>query len=145
MGSVPWMPPEVLLDATQFTTKSDVYSFAILCWEVFAKGVAPFNEISHYVLADKVINQNYRPEIPDNCPTEWSNLIMQCWSQNSDTRPTFQQIVDTLNSWNDPPKIIQQRRSLSASSHVDEFNTTTILIINEEEESFNSNYYETCL
>lgn len=36
-----WMPPEVILDS-EFTTKSDVWSFGVLMTEIFSKGQKPF-------------------------------------------------------------------------------------------------------
>jgi len=42
------------------------------------------------------IAHGFRPIIPNQCPKDYSNLISKCWSQNPNDRPTFQQIMITL-------------------------------------------------
>jgi len=39
MGTYHWMAPEIFKnkDSNPYSTKSDVYAFSIICWEVFAE------------------------------------------------------------------------------------------------------------
>lgn len=37
-----WMPPEAVLE-DEFSTKSDVWSFGVLMWEVFTHGEMPYS------------------------------------------------------------------------------------------------------
>lgn len=39
-----------------------------------------------------------RLKIPQNTPSNWSNLIKRCWSQAPKDRPTFKKICDLLES-----------------------------------------------
>ena len=52
-GRVPvkWMSPEALFDR-KFSTKSDVWSFAILAWEIMTYGGIPYPSISAENLFD---------------------------------------------------------------------------------------------
>jgi hypothetical protein len=57
-------------------------------------------------LANKVINEDWRPSLPHTCPLEWSSFIEQCWAQNPAKRPLFKSINETLKSWiHNPPEI----------------------------------------
>ena len=41
-----WMAPESL-NERKYSSASDVWSFGILCWEVFSFGLRPFKELSN--------------------------------------------------------------------------------------------------
>jgi len=98
MGSVAWMAPEVIASARQFNKKADVYSFGVICWELFS-GTDPCPEdMAHINLANKVLHEEWRPTIPDNVPSLWTQLIKQCWSQKTPSRPSFSEILGILDS-----------------------------------------------
>jgi len=107
MGSLAWMAPEVLTNPKLFTKKSDVYSYGMVIWELFSGGKDPCPKVfTHIILANKVINEDWRPSLPHTCPQEWSSFIEQCWAQNPAKRPLFKSINETLKSWvNNPPEI----------------------------------------
>uniref|UniRef100_A0A6P7G961 Proto-oncogene tyrosine-protein kinase receptor Ret-like n=1 Tax=Diabrotica virgifera virgifera TaxID=50390 RepID=A0A6P7G961_DIAVI len=66
-GRVPvkWMAPESLADHI-YTTKSDVWSFGILVWELVTLGATPYPGIAVQNLFH-LLRQGYRMERPDNC------------------------------------------------------------------------------
>ena len=83
----------------KFTTKSDVWSFAVTLWEIltFARD-QPFDTLSdeqvienagHYYRADN--KQVYLP-MPGNCPKEIFDLMVECWNRSESERPTFREI-----------------------------------------------------
>lgn len=86
-----WMAPETLRDRL-FTSKSDVWSFAIVLWEIGTLGEFPYSEISDDELIKYILETNGRLKRPNNISNEFYNLMQICWSSQSDKRPTFTQI-----------------------------------------------------
>lgn len=62
------MSPEALFDR-KFSTKSDVWSFSILSWEIMTYGGTPYPSIAAEQLFDYLKNGN-RMSQPSNCPNE---------------------------------------------------------------------------
>ncbi|CAG8542781.1 2475_t:CDS:2 [Paraglomus brasilianum] len=77
---------------------ADMYSFGVVMWE-FATGELPFADIPHDIMLAKRITEGLRPEIPDHVPTCYSELIMDCWNDDPDKRPTAKKIIEVLKSW----------------------------------------------
>lgn len=65
---VRWMSPESLVDGI-FTTHSDVWAFAVLCWEIFTLGQQPYAARNNYEVLNYV-KDGGRLEKPEICPTE---------------------------------------------------------------------------
>ncbi|ESO96071.1 hypothetical protein LOTGIDRAFT_116145 [Lottia gigantea] len=93
-----WMAWESIL-LGKFTTKSDVWSFAVTLWEVltFAKE-QPYESLSdeqvienagHYYRNDGL--QIVLPR-PANCPKEIFDLMRECWNRQESERPSFREI-----------------------------------------------------
>uniref|UniRef100_A0A3B3YER0 Guanylate cyclase n=1 Tax=Poecilia mexicana TaxID=48701 RepID=A0A3B3YER0_9TELE len=96
-----WTAPEFLRDHTNFrkgTYKGDIYSFSIILQEVVVRGPPycmldlPPEEIIRKV---KKPPPMCRPTVaPDQAPLECIQLMKQCWSEQPDRRPTFDEIFD---------------------------------------------------
>jgi len=100
MGSIWSMAPEVIENAKNFTKKSDVYSFGVLLWEILTQADPCPKDMTSFLLATKVLNEQFRPTLPHpNVPPHWAALIEKCWAQNPDDRPTFEDIIITLESF----------------------------------------------
>ncbi|XP_069344442.1 proto-oncogene tyrosine-protein kinase ROS isoform X2 [Eulemur rufifrons] len=91
---VRWMAPESLMDGL-FTTQSDVWSFGILIWEILTLGHQPYPAHSNLDVLNYV-QTGGRLEPPRNCPDDLWNLMIHCWAQEPDQRPTFHRIQDQL-------------------------------------------------
>ncbi|XP_053447517.1 proto-oncogene tyrosine-protein kinase ROS isoform X2 [Nycticebus coucang] len=91
---VRWMAPESLMDGI-FTTQSDVWSFGILIWEILTLGHQPYPAHSNLDVLNYV-QTGGRLEPPRNCPDDLWNLMIHCWAQDPDRRPTFHRIQDQL-------------------------------------------------
>jgi len=115
MGSLAWMAPEVLVSPKQFTKKSDVYSYGICLWEMFTGGHNPYpSDVSHVVLANQIITEQWRPSIPFKCPAQWTDLIKKCWAQIPNDRPDFHDIIGILQGWSSlVPLLFVQRGNAS--------------------------------
>ncbi|XP_006815920.1 tyrosine kinase receptor Cad96Ca-like, partial [Saccoglossus kowalevskii] len=60
---VRWMAPESILDGV-YTSKSDVWSYGIVLWEIATLGDVPYNNMSTQEVIESV-NQGYRMARPD--------------------------------------------------------------------------------
>ncbi|XP_042192766.1 proto-oncogene tyrosine-protein kinase receptor Ret [Callorhinchus milii] len=95
-GRIPvkWMAIESLFDHI-YTTQSDVWSFGILLWETVTLGGNPYPGIAPERLFN-LLKTGYRMERPENCSEEMYNLMLRCWKQEPDKRPTFAEISKEL-------------------------------------------------
>jgi serine/threonine protein kinase len=77
MKNVPlrWMAPETLSKAPVYSTASDVWSFGILVYEIFNKGVAPWAGERDFKLMAKKIRNYEMPKMPSNTPKVISKLV----------------------------------------------------------------------
>src|SRR4051812_30511514 len=84
-GNLPYIAPEVI-NGKGYTFKSDIYSVAILMWEI-SSGYSPFIDYVHddYNLAMDIIN-GMRPEIVPGTPLEYKSLMEQCWDADPSKR-----------------------------------------------------------
>ncbi|XP_071646170.1 uncharacterized protein [Temnothorax longispinosus] len=83
-----WMAPESLIYSL-FTTKTDVWSFGILMWEIVTLGSTPYPDMTAREVMRNVHN-GYRLERPSHCRTELFRVISRCWHADPDRRPEFQ-------------------------------------------------------
>ncbi|GMT29129.1 hypothetical protein PFISCL1PPCAC_20426 [Pristionchus fissidentatus] len=91
---IKWTAPEALRQS-KFSTKSDVWSFGILLWEIFSFGRVPYPRIP---IQDVVrhIERGYRMEAPEGCPAEITRLMHDTWHLTPNDRPAFNQILHRL-------------------------------------------------
>jgi serine/threonine protein kinase len=110
---VKWMAPESILERL-YTSASDVWSFGILCWEVFSLGepLYPRKAATEILMA---LKNGYRLPKPTLCRQDLFdgcccflnsrmsryNVILRCWSEAPSERPTFVRMLFMLNDMND--------------------------------------------
>ncbi|RWS29228.1 tyrosine kinase receptor Cad96Ca-like protein [Leptotrombidium deliense] len=97
-GAMPvrWMAPESLT-VSVFTTKSDVWSFGILLWEIVTLGSTPYPGLG----ANEVIKNVSEGFIMENpnviwCSNACYNLMKDCWHNNPKKRPTFSDVKQRI-------------------------------------------------
>lgn len=89
------MAPEVEQERT-FTHKADVFSFGIVMWRIYSKGVNPIgnNLERKYEIVKKF-------EKPIGCPESVFALIKRCTNMDPQMRPTFAEVVQELQKCKD--------------------------------------------
>ncbi len=91
---IKWTAPEGLA-YNLFTTKSDVWAFGVLLWEIATYGMAPYPGIELSEVYHKLEN-GYRMQCPDNCPPPIYELMQRCWAWEDTKRPTFEYLYASL-------------------------------------------------
>ena len=106
-----WMSPESLFDGVS-STKSDVWSYGVLLWEIVTCGERPYTGVATEALLD-LIKDGYRMSIPLQCPQNLYQIMKSCWlmkascmtwslfsiltlSPQPDSRPSWTELVDQL-------------------------------------------------
>ncbi|XP_053987506.1 proto-oncogene tyrosine-protein kinase receptor Ret isoform X1 [Hylaeus volcanicus] len=92
-GRVPvkWMAPESLADHV-YTSKSDVWSFGVLLWELVTLGASPYPGVDVHNLYN-LLKAGYRMERPANCSQHLYKLMVSCWHQEPGMRPSFKELT----------------------------------------------------
>ncbi|KAM6922110.1 megakaryocyte-associated tyrosine-protein kinase [Xenentodon cancila] len=91
---IKWTAPEALMK-DKFSTKSDVWSYGVLLWEIFSYGRQPYPKMSLKDVKEKVV-EGYRMEAPEDCPPGVYYLMMLCWEQEPRKRPSFHKLREKL-------------------------------------------------
>lgn len=115
MLPIKWMPPEGFLDGI-FSSKTDVWSFGVLLWEIFSMGLMPYTGLPNRDVMHLVTNGG-RLEVPTECPHQVYALMATCWHPNPDGRPGFQYILDTLTGFTMDSKLMNKAIPASFICH----------------------------
>ncbi len=86
------------LEKNKFSTKSDVWSFGVLLWEMFSYGKIPYSRQNLHdaeAILDK-LEDGFRLPKPKDCPAAVYELMNSCWKWKSAERPTFRQVYHKL-------------------------------------------------
>jgi len=102
VGTKHWMAPEVL-NSTQYTEKADIFSFAMVTYEVICR-LVPFEELDPSDVA-RALSRGQRPpfdEWPGQAPADLKELVETCWAQDPQQRPESSQIVAAVATLLEP-------------------------------------------
>jgi serine/threonine protein kinase len=88
-GNLPYIAPEVIA-GKGYTFKSDIYSIAMLMWEI-SSGQPPFSnyDYEYDIELAMIIIDGIRPRIIPGTPLEYEDLMKQCWDADPLKRPNI--------------------------------------------------------
>mmetsp|Transcript_28157 Transcript_28157/g.66678 ORF Transcript_28157/g.66678 Transcript_28157/m.66678 type:complete len:220 (+) Transcript_28157:44-703(+) len=99
VGSVPWSAPEVLSNES-YTLAADVFSFAIVLWELGTCELIYPNMTASQITFG-VLREGLRPSV-DLLRKGFSpalvEMMQRCWLHEAEARPSFQEIVHVLEA-----------------------------------------------
>uniref|UniRef100_A0A8D0G6C3 Tyrosine-protein kinase n=1 Tax=Sphenodon punctatus TaxID=8508 RepID=A0A8D0G6C3_SPHPU len=93
---VKWTAPEAANYRT-YSSKSDVWSYGILLYEVFTYGQCPYEGMTNQETIQQ-ITQGYRLPRPVTCSPNIYCTMLECWSVNPEDRPSFLDLREKLYS-----------------------------------------------
>lgn len=104
MLPIKWMPPEAFLDGI-FTSKTDVWSFGVLLWEIMSMGYMPYTGCANREVM-QLVTSGGRLDPPANCPGPIYGIMTQCWHPTPEQRPTFATILERLGYCSQDPQVM---------------------------------------
>jgi hypothetical protein len=96
-GTYRWMAPEVIAHS-KYSVSADVYSFAIVLWEIACEGHVPYPEHTPLQAAVAVVQKGIRPILPYNSHPIMLNAMERCWVSEPENRPRFTDLVMDFES-----------------------------------------------
>ena len=102
---IPYLAPEVLLKKP-YTKESEIYSFGMIMWE-HTTGRKPFHDRPHNHCLITDILKGERPQITDDTPEFYAELMKRCWDHNPENRPTSKEICGCLWEYLTEKKVIK--------------------------------------
>ena len=85
-----WTAPESAANEA-FTTKSDVWSYGIVLYEIVMYGRIPYPGMTNREILTEV-PKGYRLCCSAVCPGRLYDLMMSCWNANAEDHPTFEHL-----------------------------------------------------
>lgn len=80
--------PEAFLHG-HFTIKSDVWSYGIVLYELVTYGHLPYMGMTNEQVM-KQLQEGYRMPCPENCQEKLYEIMLSCWKDRPENRPTFE-------------------------------------------------------
>jgi len=109
-----WLAIEVL-EQRMFSEKSDVWAFGVLTWEIFTRGAMPYGALSDWAGLKAYLLNGERLEMPADCAPELFELMMECWHDETDKRPTFANLVSRFDQFVKDHRVAESKSGRKSS------------------------------
>ncbi|KAL6050509.1 Tyrosine kinase, catalytic domain [Balamuthia mandrillaris] len=80
--------PESLREQV-YSTKSDVWAFGVLLWEMASQGQMPYSHLKVTQVSVQVASKGLCLQPPEGTPPIFAELMQQCFQQDPEDRPSF--------------------------------------------------------
>ncbi|XP_034412727.1 tyrosine-protein kinase Tec isoform X2 [Cyclopterus lumpus] len=98
---VKWSPPEVL-HYSKYSSKSDVWSFGVVMWEIYSEGRTPFENRSNLDVVNE-ITRGVRLYRPHRATQPLFTIMYQCWHEKPQGRPSFSELLEEIRKLAEHP------------------------------------------
>ncbi|XP_068611966.1 tyrosine-protein kinase Tec [Brachionichthys hirsutus] len=98
---VKWSPPEVL-HYSKYSSKSDVWSFGVVMWEVYAEGRTPFENCPNLDVVND-ITRGVRLYRPRRASQPLYAIMYRCWHERPQGRPSFSEVLEEIRQLAETP------------------------------------------
>ena len=97
LKSIPlrWMSVEAVAQG-KFTTKSDVWSFGVLLWELFTYGEFPYSDLTNAQVHLAIGTEHQKLQKPEGCSPGVLKVLDMCWEDVPASRPSFLDLHERL-------------------------------------------------
>ncbi|ALC39235.1 CG3277, partial [Drosophila busckii] len=90
-----WLSIEAIRDNV-YSSKSDIWAYGVVLWEIGTLGASPYPTISNSELIPYLLAGN-RLERPEICTPQVYTIMLQCWLEEPQERPTFDALHRVLS------------------------------------------------
>jgi tRNA A-37 threonylcarbamoyl transferase component Bud32 len=99
-GTLAWSPPELFGHPPKHGSKSDVWSFGVVAWEILCGGTSPPWSWLELPAMMVTLSEGQALPVPSSLHLreEHRALMNACWTRDPQLRPNFDQIVETLEA-----------------------------------------------
>jgi len=96
VGTVQWMAPEMMADQATYGPPVDIYSFAVVMWEILACSQPWRSRENDTVI--RSVKSGERPNMPNrSAPTGYTELLVACWDQADGKRPCSNDVQGAIH------------------------------------------------
>ncbi|XP_052809614.1 uncharacterized protein LOC128238075 [Mya arenaria] len=93
---IKWMAPECMTSTKKANERSDIWSYAVVLWEIFSLGDTPYTGKSRDL--PQRLKRGDRLGRPEHCDDIWYKVMQHCWEYDPKKRPRFSAVREQLDT-----------------------------------------------
>uniref|UniRef100_A0A158R4X9 receptor protein-tyrosine kinase n=1 Tax=Syphacia muris TaxID=451379 RepID=A0A158R4X9_9BILA len=112
-----WLAPEIIIGESDgaFTSKTDVWSFGVLLWEIMTLGQQPYFGKDQFEVR-LLIREGITLEKPETCPEDIFAIIRKTWLFDPGKRPSFADLLPELENLQESSHYLDEKPYPPSSS-----------------------------